>query len=42
MTAKEIQKRNKKSAQLKILQTEAGKFYVESAEGKILYKCYDQ
>ena len=37
MTAKEIQKRNKKSAQLKILQTEAGKFYVESAEGKILY-----
>ena len=37
MTAKEIQKRNKKSAQLKILQTEEGKFYVESGEGKILY-----
>ncbi len=37
MTAKEIQKRNKKSEQLKVLQTDDGQFFVESGEGKILY-----
>ena len=37
MTAKEIQKRNKKAEQLKVLQTDDGQFFVESGEGKILY-----
>ena len=37
MTAKEIQKRNKKSAQLKVLETDDGQFFVESGEGKIMY-----
>ena len=37
MRAKEIQKRNKKSEQLKVLQTDDGQFFVESGEGKILY-----
>ncbi|MFC1826286.1 SWIM zinc finger family protein [Thermodesulfobacteriota bacterium] len=37
MTAKEIQKRNKKSEQLKVLETDDGQFFVESGEGKILY-----
>ncbi len=37
MTAKEIAKRNKKAAQLKVLQTDDGQFFVESGEGKILY-----
>ena len=37
MTAKEIQKRNQKSDQLKVLQTEEGYFFVESSKGKILY-----
>jgi len=38
MTAKEIAKRNKKSEQLKVLQTDDGQnFYVESEKGKILY-----
>jgi len=37
MTAKEIQKRNAKGEHLKVLQTEDGQFFVESAEGKILY-----
>jgi len=37
MTAKEIQKRNKKADQLKVLQSDDGLLFVESAEGKILY-----
>jgi predicted nucleic acid-binding Zn finger protein len=37
MTAKEIAKRNKKAAQLKVLQTDSEQFFVESGEGKILY-----
>jgi len=37
VTAKEIQKRNKKSAQLKVLETDDGQFFVESGEGKIMY-----
>lgn len=37
MTAKEIQKRNKKAEQLKVLQSDDGLLFVESAEGKILY-----
>ena len=37
MTAKEIQKRNVKSNQLKVIQTENGQFFVESSQGKILY-----
>ena len=38
MTAKELQKRNERAQQLKVLQAEEGNFYVESSEGKILYK----
>ena len=38
MTAKELQKRGSKAELLKVLQTEDGSFYVESAEGKILYR----
>jgi len=37
MTAKEIAKRNMKAAQLKVLETDDGQFFVESGEGKILY-----
>lgn len=37
MTAKEIQKRNIKSDQLKVMQSEDGQFFVESSKGKILY-----
>ena len=37
MTAKEIQKRNQKSEQLKVLETDDGQFFVESGEGKIMY-----
>ena len=37
MTAKEIQKRNVKSNQLKVIQTENGQIFVESSQGKILY-----
>jgi len=37
MTAKEIQKRNKKAEQLKVLQSDDGLLFVESAKGKILY-----
>lgn len=37
MTAKEIQQRNEKAEQLKVLQNEAGQYFVESGEGKILY-----
>ena len=38
MTAKELQKRNERAQQLKVLQAEEDNFYVESSEGKILYK----
>jgi len=37
MTAKEIQKRNQKAENLRVLQTDDGQFYAESGEGKILY-----
>ena len=37
MTSKEIQKRNAKSENLKVLQSEDGQFFVESEKGKILY-----
>ena len=37
MTAKELQKRNGKSENLRVLQAEDGGYYVESSEGKILY-----
>lgn len=38
MTKKEIQKRNIKADQLKVLQSDDGQFFVESSEGKILFK----
>jgi predicted nucleic acid-binding Zn finger protein len=37
MTAKEIQRRNIKAESLKVLQSEDGKFFVESEKGKVLY-----
>ena len=37
MTAKEIQKRNEKAENLRVLQADDGSFYVESERGKILY-----
>ena len=37
MTAKELQKRNAKAENLRVLQTSDENYYVESAEGKILY-----
>jgi len=37
MTAKEIQKRNVKADQLRVMQSEDGQFFVESSKGKILY-----
>jgi hypothetical protein len=37
MTAKEIQKRNVKANQLKVMQSEDGQYFVESSKGKILY-----
>ena len=37
MTAKEIQKRNAKAESLRVLQSDDGLLFVESAEGKILY-----
>jgi hypothetical protein len=38
MTAKELQKRGAKAEWLRVLQTEDGSFYVESDEGKVLYR----
>ena len=38
MATKAVQKRNEKAQQLKVLQSSDGNFYVESSEGKILYK----
>ena len=37
MTAKELQKRNNKAEQLRVLQTEDGQYFVESEKGKVLY-----
>ena len=37
MTAKEIQKRNAKANQLRVLQSEDNRIFVESSQGKILY-----
>lgn len=37
MTAKELQRKNLKSENLRVLQTVDGSYYVESSEGKILY-----
>ena len=37
MTAKELQKRNGKSENLRVLQTDEGNYFCESSEGKILY-----
>ena len=37
MTAKEIQKRNVKANQLKVMQSEDGQIFVESSKGKIMY-----
>jgi hypothetical protein len=37
MTAKEIQQRNAKAENLRVLQSEDGQFFVESDKGKILY-----
>ena len=38
MTAKELQKRNHKAENLRVLQTEDGSYFVESEKGKILYQ----
>jgi predicted nucleic acid-binding Zn finger protein len=38
MIAKEIQKRNVKANQLRVIQTENGQTFVESSQGKILYQ----
>lgn len=40
MTATEIQKRSERAQQLRVLQTNGTEFYVESAEGKILYRVF--
>ena len=39
MTPKEMQKRNEKAQQLRVIQIEDGNFYVESGDGKVAYKC---
>ena len=38
MTAKEIQKRNKKAEQLRVIQVDPETYYVESSDGKICYR----
>jgi len=38
MTAKELQKRNHKAENLRVLQAESGQFFCESEKGKILYQ----
>jgi hypothetical protein len=38
MTAKEIQKRNKKAEQLRVIQVDSETYYVESSDGKICYR----
>ena len=37
MSPKEIAARNRKSEQLKVLETDDGQFFVESEKGKVLY-----
>ena len=37
--AKEMQKRNERAQQLRVIQVEEGSFYVESGDGKVAYKC---
>lgn len=38
MTPKEMQKRNEKAQQLRVIQVEEGSFYVESGDGRVAYK----
>ena len=38
MTAKEIQKRNERANQLRVIQVDENSFFVESSDGKICYK----
>ena len=37
--AKEMQKRNERAQQLRVIQVDAGNFFVESGDGKVAYKC---
>ena len=37
MSTKELQKRNSKTDNLRVLQTEDGSYFVESSKGKMLY-----
>jgi len=39
MTAKEMQKRNERAQQLRVIQVDEGNFFVESSDGKVAYKC---
>jgi hypothetical protein len=39
MTAKEMQRRNGKAQQLRVIQVEEGGYFVESGDGKVAYKC---
>lgn len=39
MTIKEMQKRNEKAQQLRVIQVEEGGYFVESGDGKVAYKC---
>ena len=38
MTAKELQQRNERAQQLRVLQIDENSFFCESSDGKILYK----
>ena len=38
MVTKEIQTRNKKAEKLQVLETDDGQYFVESSDGKILYR----
>jgi hypothetical protein len=38
MTPKEMQKRNEKAQQLRVIQVDSGSFYVESGDGRVAYK----
>ena len=42
MTAQELQKRNEKAQNLRVIQAEEGTYFVESEEGKICYKVFYQ
>ena len=39
MSAKEMQKRNERAQQLRVIQVDEGNFFVESGDGKVAYKC---